>query len=171
MQGCRIAVMAILALVLTGAAVHAQMKPCQDDKLDRDKRILACSRVVDSARETKEARSEALSIRGAVHDDAGRHDTAIADFSAALKLIPEDPATLILRGNAYDSKGEKQLAIADYSEAIRLNPGDAAGHYNRGAVYQELGDKEKALADYKKALEIDPDFDAAKEGVGELVKK
>lgn len=172
MQLIRLASVVIFSLgIAAGTGALAQMKPCQDDTLDRDKRIAACTRVADDAKQSKDDRAEALSTRGTIHDEAGRHDIAIADFTAALKLVPDDPAVLILRGNAYDSKGEKQLAIADYSESIRHNPGDAAGYYNRGSVYQEIGDKQKALADYKKALEIDPSFDSAKEGLAEVTKQ
>ena len=164
-------VLVLAAIVVSSGTASAQLKACQDDKIDREKRITACNQVIGDTKQSVDDRAEALSTRGSLRDDAGRHDEAIADFTEALKLVPNDPAVLILRGNSYDSKGDKQRAIADYSESIKHNPGDAAAYYNRGSVYQELGDKDKALTDYKKALEIDPDFDSAKEGLAELTKK
>ena len=161
----------VATLVLSSGGAWAQIKTCQDDKADREKRIAACNQVLGDTKQPVDDRAEALGTRGTLRDDAGQHDEAIADFTEALKLVPNDPAVLILRGNAYDSKGDKQRAIADYSESIRHNPGDAAAYYNRGSVFQEIGDKDKALADYKRALEIDPEFESAKEGLAELTKK
>ena len=144
---------------------------CEDFRLAAKQRIAACSRVIADRRQSDEDRAEALTTRGSLFDDEGRHDEALADFTAALKLVPNDPTTWIARGNAWDNKGEKQKAIADYTEAIRLNPGDAAPYYNRGTVHQELGETAKAAADYRKALEIDPEFDQAKQALAELASK
>lgn len=145
-------------------------KTCDDDAAKPEARIKACTAVISDQKLPADTRADAFATRGSIADDQGRHAEAIADFTAALKLVPNDPATLILRGNALDSSGQHELAIADYSEAIRLNPGDASGYYNRGTVYMDKGEKERALSDFRKALEIEPNYDLAKKAMAQLAK-
>jgi len=150
------------------AAPQVAQKLCEDEAAKPEVRIKACAMVIADPNQPDEVRADALATRGSLRDDLGRHAEAIADFTAALKLVPNDPATLILRGNALDASGERELAIADYSEAIRINPGDASGYYNRGTVFMDKGDTERAAADFRKALEIEPRYDLAKKALAPL---
>ena len=81
-------------------------------------------------------------------------DKAIADYTEAIRVKPEDAMTYVLRGFAYAYKHEFDTAIADYSEAIRLDPAHAVAYYNRGLAYKALGDKMKADADLAKGREL-----------------
>ena len=161
---------ATVATVAAATPVVAQVGACQNEALAPPQRIAACTNVIEDQKQKADVRAEALANRGSAFDDQDKYDEAIADYDAALKLSPGDPAVLILRGNAYDAKGDKQKAIADYTAAIKINPDDAAGYYNRATVYQELGQRERAIADYKKALEIMPKHAGAQEGLAEVIK-
>jgi tetratricopeptide (TPR) repeat protein len=86
----------------------------------------------------------------------GDYVTAIADYTEAIRLNPNDAATYNNRGNAYYSKGDYYQAIADYTQAIRLNPNDAAAYNNRGNAYANKGDYYQAIADYTQAVRLDP---------------
>ena len=144
--------------------------PARTKSLPPPQRIAACTKVIEDKKQSTDVRAEALASRGSAFDDQDKYDEAIADYDAALKLSPGDPAVLILRGNSYDAKGDKQKAIADYTAAIKINPEDAAGYYNRATVYQELGQRERAIADYRKALEIMPKHAGAQEGLADVIK-
>lgn len=83
---------------------------------------------------------------------------AIADFSRALALVPDNAATLVLRGNAYASVGENGRALADLDRAAALAPDNPRAFMVRGLVKARLGDMQSAFADYDTALSIDPKY-------------
>ena len=49
----------------------------------------------------------------------------LADFSAAIRLVPNDAATIKARGFALSEMGRLALALADLSRAIELDPEDS----------------------------------------------
>jgi tetratricopeptide (TPR) repeat protein len=75
----------------------------------------------------------------------GELDTAIAHFTKAIQLKPDDAFAYGNRGSAYDHKGHYDQAIADYSKAIELKPDDAIAYGSRGLTYEELG-RSRALS-------------------------
>jgi tetratricopeptide (TPR) repeat protein len=48
------------------------------------------------------------------------YDTAIADYTEAIRLNPNQAYVYTNRGNAYKAKGDTARANADYAEAARL---------------------------------------------------
>jgi tetratricopeptide (TPR) repeat protein len=174
--GRTVLVAALVGLVVSATAVFADetatlRKACEDEDATAESRLPACSKLIANTALSGEIRADAHVARGNIADEAGRYDEAITEFTAALKLVPADPASLVLRGNAYDAKGDKKRALADYDAAIRINPGDASGYFNRATVLEEIGEREKAMADYRKAIEIDPTFERARTNLAELQKK
>ncbi|ABM79600.1 tetratricopeptide repeat-containing S1 family peptidase [Prochlorococcus marinus] len=83
---------------------------------------------------------------------------AIADYSKALEINPEDANTFNNRGNAKHGLGDYQGAISDYTKAIELDPQHALAYDNRGYSKHDLKDYQAAIADYNKAIEIDPQY-------------
>jgi tetratricopeptide (TPR) repeat protein len=91
---------------------------------------------------------------------------AIAEYSEALKLLPNDDDTagsgwdkagvLLLRGSCYLASGEPEKAVEDYSKAISLQPEDGDYYNSRAEAYLALGEDEKAKADLEKAVELNP---------------
>jgi len=98
----------------------------------------------------------------------GEYDRAIANYTKAIALDPNDAYAYNNRGLAYRKKGEHGRAITDYDKAIALNPNYFFAYYNRGNAHKKKGDKEQAIADFRKALEIDPSFQEAKDGLKKL---
>jgi len=98
----------------------------------------------------------------------GEYDRAIANYTKAIALDPNDAYAYNNRGLAYRKKGEHGRAIADHSKAIALDPNYFFAYYNRGNAHKKKGDKEQAIADFRKALEIDPSFQEAKDGLKKL---
>jgi tetratricopeptide (TPR) repeat protein len=89
---------------------------------------------------------------------AGGFDKAIATFSEAIRLRPDDASAFDSRGNAYESKGDHDRAIADYNEAIRLTPNYAVAFNNRGIAYAHKGNLYRAIADYNEAIRLKPNY-------------
>jgi tetratricopeptide (TPR) repeat protein len=103
-----------------------------------------------------------ISTGGKVSADQKRvYDQAIADFTQAIRLDPDNAATYRERGNAYSDKGDYDRAIADYNQAIRLDPNFTLAYTNRGVVYHYKKDYDRAIADYNQAIRLDPNYATA----------
>jgi tetratricopeptide (TPR) repeat protein len=97
----------------------------------------------DQAKAAAEAEANQKAYLDAIRDgnaaySAGIFDKAIANFSEAIRLHPDDASAFNSRGNAYAHKGNLYRAIADYNEAIRLKPNYASAFCNRGIARQKL---------------------------------
>ena len=88
-------------------------------------------------------------------------DRAIADYTQAIRLDPNDAFAYNNRGITYKNKGDYDRAIADYTQALRLDPNDAAVYNNRGVAYADKGHLDRAIADYTQALQLDPNHASA----------
>jgi tetratricopeptide (TPR) repeat protein len=83
-------------------------------------------------------------------------DQAIADYSAAVRLDPNNANTFFKRGDAYLKKGDFDRAISDYGEVIRLDPKNANAFFGRGVAYAKKGDLDRAISDYSEVIRLDP---------------
>ncbi|MFC2050703.1 tetratricopeptide repeat protein [Chloroflexota bacterium] len=96
--------------------------------------------------------------RGLDYEHRGEHDKAIACYTEAIELDPDDALNYYSRGNSYNSKGEYDKAIADYTKAIELEPEYAHIYYKaRAHTYESKGEYDKAIADYTKIIELKPE--------------
>jgi len=64
---------------------------------------------------------------------SGDYDRAIADYTAALRIRPNDAETLTGRAQAYLFSGDTNRAIADWEAALRIDPND---DFARGQLEQ-----------------------------------
>ena len=87
----------------------------------------------------------------------GRYLEAIEQYTQALALDAQLPATYNNRGNSYYHIGDVELAIQDFDHALAIGPRDAAAYSNRGNAYKHKGDLARAIQDYDRSLELDPD--------------
>ena len=81
----------------------------------------------------------------------GKHDKAITDFTAAIRLDPNYEPAYALRGIAWGTKGDCEKAIADFNQAVAINPKDAPAHNDLAWLYATCPDKN--YRDGKKAVE------------------
>mmetsp|Transcript_1423 Transcript_1423/g.4122 ORF Transcript_1423/g.4122 Transcript_1423/m.4122 type:complete len:392 (+) Transcript_1423:23-1198(+) len=90
---------------------------------------------------------------------------ALADYTVALRMAPDDLFALINRGNCYKVLRDWDKAVAEYSAAIKAAtpPKDeraqhllAYAHNNLGALYHDVDDYVAAFAEYTSALAYNP---------------
>ncbi len=112
----------------------------------------------------------AYNTRGNAYYKLDNYDAAIADYSAALKIIPNNDGVLINRGNAYHQQGKYNSAIADYSDAIKIDPRSHLALVNRGNSNRRKGDLEHARQDFEAAARIKPDYARAYSRLGQLLQ-
>jgi tetratricopeptide (TPR) repeat protein len=94
--------------------------------------------------------------RGLEKAQQGLFEEAIAYWTKAIALDPNDVVTYYNRGNAKSDLGDKRGAILDYDKALKLNPNFALLYAGRGNAKSDLGDKRGAILDYNKAIECNP---------------
>ena len=103
-----------------------------------------------------DSRSNALLRTGHVHLKHGDVESAINDYTAALRLTPTVADAFNARGMAYRRQRDFQHALQDYTMALNLRPDLAATFNNRGVIHMDIKQYELALSDFDKAIELDP---------------
>ena len=102
-------------------------------KEDYDRAIADCSRAIelgpsanswDAASDTRLSNNQTYSDyferRGIAYHYKQDFDRAIADYTEALRLYPDNARALDNRGRAYQAKGDSKRADADFEAAKRL---------------------------------------------------
>jgi len=93
------------------------------------------------------------------------YDSAIADYTQAIRLAPDSALVYYDRGSAYRKKGDFDRAIADYTQAIQLDPNYDSSYLDRGYAYAIKGDLDRAIADWEAVLRINPNDAVAKQNI------
>jgi tetratricopeptide (TPR) repeat protein len=96
--------------------------------------------------------------RANVYAQMGQHAKAVADFSKAIDLKPDDGKYWNGRGVVHGRLGLKDKALADHIKASELNPKAPGIWCNRGSAFAELGQWEKAAAAFEHATALKPDL-------------
>ena len=112
-------------------------------------------------REAVQQQAQALVQQGIQKSNNRNYNRAIADFTEALRLDPNNADTYIDRGNAYryrGSSGDYEMAIRDYTQAIRLDPNNADAYCYRGIAYNKARVYDLAIADLTQAIRLNPNF-------------
>jgi len=103
-----------------------------------------------------------ISYRGVCSLFQDDHDSAIADYTEAIRLDPKNVIYVLWRGNCFLEMGHWPKAIDDFT--VFLNSGEilnasklAKAHRSRGDAHFGLEDWDAAIADYTAAIAADKD--------------
>ncbi|MDQ2800550.1 MAG: tetratricopeptide repeat protein, partial [Armatimonadota bacterium] len=96
---------------------------------------------------------------------------ALAEYNAAAKLRPSDPAIQAQRGVIYKNLKQYPKALAAFKQALALDTGNAQVQNNIGVLYELLGKKAQAIIAYKKALALNPNLTVARQNLQRFAKK
>jgi len=103
---------------------------------------------------------------GALLEDQGRVNEAIAHLSEAVRIRPDYAEVQNKLGAALADQGRVEEAIPHYFQALRFKPGIAEAHNNLGNALSGQGKVAEAIAHYTEALRINPDYALAHNGLG-----
>jgi len=103
------------------------------------------------ARTPDRARAEFYVQRGLAYRDAAQLDKAIADFTTALPLDPNNPTIPFARATAYFLNEDYKNAVADLTRAIALDPNNPIYYRWRAKAYKALDMIDEAVADELKS--------------------
>jgi tetratricopeptide (TPR) repeat protein len=115
-------------------------------------------------------RAELFNNRGILLGETGRTADAVADFNAAVRLMPDFSSAhsnlgsaYTILANAHAAKGDTALAaeayrqsIAGYSDAIRYDPKSTAAYRGRASTYGRLGRFAEAAEDCSAIIRFEP---------------
>jgi tetratricopeptide (TPR) repeat protein len=87
----------------------------------------------------------------------GAYEEAIAEFTKAIQLSPNDARIYNDRGLVYHKLNRFPEAMEDFSKAIEIAPKDFAGYSGRGAALVAQNQNDAALVDLNKAVELKAD--------------
>lgn len=85
--------------------------------------------------------------RGNAYLRQGNLSRAKADYDAAIRLDPDNPAPYNNRGYVHAKEGRFTQAVADFSKALLLKPGYAQAFVGRGAAYRKAASIETSVID------------------------
>jgi len=154
------AVAAILFFAAWAAPAEAdfnlEVQRCNSGSDHPDIRIISCTRNINSGRFVGSNLAIAFYNRAVAYRETGQWDKAIADYTEAISLDPDDADIFNSRGNAYYGDGQFDQAIDDYDQAIDLDPSLPEAFSNRGNVYRKAGKFDLAIEDYGRAMDLRP---------------
>jgi hypothetical protein len=96
--------------------------------------------------------------RGIAYARKGMNDQAIADFSDALKLKPDNVDARFRRGGILAQMKQYKEAIEDLDAVITADAMNAAAYRVRGMAHNFLGQANEGASDNDKACELNKDF-------------
>jgi tetratricopeptide (TPR) repeat protein len=156
----RSTIVAVAMCIATSVVALAQSPTTRDCAgPDANVAITACTSILSGGKRVPPPVAvPALNYRGIAYVKLKDYDRAIADYTAALRLEPNNPRPMNLRGIAYRLKGEYDAAIADYDAVLKREPNNAQTYNNRGQAYRWKGDYDRALADFNQAIKLNPTY-------------
>jgi len=98
---------------------------------------------------------------GAVEQQAGNIDEAIACFSKSVRFNPQISQTWSALGLLHSNKGDTYLAISMFTRAIHEDPADARAHNYLAIAAKTLGWADTAETELLRAIELDPSYGLA----------
>lgn len=115
--------------------------------------------------EDVQSKADALKMEGNQAIRGQDYATAVAKYSQALDLIPDNIIYLSNRAAAYTSAKDYENAIVDATKASELDPTYAKAWSRLGLAKYATGDFQGSFDAYTKGLELEPSNETMKKGL------
>lgn len=131
------------------------------EKAHRERRIQACSTIIETEKVAGKAASQHLLAlayhhRGNAHRDKRLYDQAIEDYDMAIALNPAITLAYYHKANIQRNRGQLERAIGNYDQVIARHSKHPEAYFGRGEAYYYQGQATRAAEDYATALKLDP---------------
>lgn len=143
-----------LAIAPASADFDSDNRDCFSREYGGQKRVEACTRVINAGRLQGHNLALALQARAEGYRITEQYEKALVDFDRAIEIDPGVALVYANRAEAHRMLGHYDQVIADTTKAIRLDATSNAFYAVRGMAYEKKDDLVRARADYKKALAI-----------------
>jgi tetratricopeptide (TPR) repeat protein len=104
--------------------------------------------------------------RGKEWSQKGDEWRAVADYTRAIRLAPDNAVAYYNRGSVWYRLKDDDRALADLNRAIELRPQYAEAYNNRGLVWYRQNLMDRAIADYTAAVQHNPQLGLAYDNRG-----
>lgn len=119
--------------------------------------LYRASRYEDAIKEFNQCEGVAgIVLRGACYKKLHQLDKAVADFTTAIQLDPEQYTLYSDRGDIFLELKEYEKCIHDYHKALQLDATEAYIYNNLGTAYHKLENFPLAIEYLSKAIKRDP---------------
>ncbi|WP_157088217.1 caspase family protein [Bradyrhizobium jicamae] len=146
----------LLGLVMLAAAGPARaagdIDTCRNSTAEPVARLAACESVIADDKITGPSRAAAFGYRGDSLMKKRDYDGAIAAFTAAHEIAPQNINIINARGIAYSYKGDDERALADYDLCLQLRPTFGSAYNNRGLIFMRRGELQRSLDEFNLAV-------------------
>jgi tetratricopeptide (TPR) repeat protein len=129
-----------LVVALSGSAnsaVQQDYDSCSQTA-DLDRSMSACTRIIDDHTESVVDRVRAYLQRGNVYAIVDKADSAIADYSEAINLDPQNVFAYSSRAIAFFRRKDPDHAIADFRQAKSIDPAQVGAMVSTNAEFREI---------------------------------
>lgn len=125
-------------------------------KGQRDQALALVTKAIDSKEATGRDLANMHYFRAEIYGQVGKLDEAIADYGAAIEILPDLAAAFHDRALIYAQQKRYAEALDDLSRAQFLIPQSPLPYYNRGRVYETMGKRNEAILEYRRARALAP---------------
>lgn len=149
----RWSILLLAVLLLTGpGAVVADEGGHACDGPDNDRRITACSELIETPGLPPTRLGTAYANRALAYSLRGEYETAIRDYDRAIEMFPNFAVALNNRAWAYFKWGRAAAGMPDVQRSLQLEPLSPHALDTRAHIEQALGNSRAALRDYEMAM-------------------
>ncbi|MGX1930614.1 tetratricopeptide repeat protein [Flagellimonas sp. 2504JD4-2] len=128
------------------------------DKNTRDLYVKAGTHKDPKEERTPSKKAEIVKNIALIYQQLGDNDKALAAYSDARTVDPDDVNLVLGEANLHYAMGDKEKFKVLMSEASNMAPDNADLLYNIGVINMEQGNLEEARDAYRKTLAVDPGY-------------
>lgn len=125
-------------------------------KGQNDQALALVTKAIDSKEATGRDLADMHYFRADLLGQAGKLDEAIADYGAAIEIMPDLAVAYHDRALIFAQQKKYAEALDDLSRAQFLIPQSPLPHFNRGRVYEAMGKRDEAILEYRRARTLAP---------------
>jgi len=103
---------------------------------------------------------------GSYYEQLNDFDNALANFSKAISIQPDNPGLHIMRAYFYANRKQFSTALDNINNALALNKDLPSTYLAQGYIHKLSGNIVKAQTSYNEALKYNPKFHAAETALG-----